>query len=474
MSRDLIWPVILSGGSGTRLWPLSRGLFPKQLLELASDKTMIQETALRVADRSRFHAPMVIANHEHRFLIAEQLRAVAVAPDPLFLEPEGRNTAAAVAVAALIVAEQEPDGLMLVMPSDHVIADLAAFHAAVGAAEQAAHLGRLVTFGIKPDRPETGYGYIKAGAPLTDAGAHEVAAFVEKPDRATAEEYLESGAYSWNSGIFLLPVSLLLSELEAHAPDILSACRAAVDGRTQDLDFVRPDTDAFKSAPSDSIDYAVMEKTDRAAVVKVDMGWNDLGSFEALWQIGEKDEHGNVCRGDVISSDTEDSLLISDGPAVASLGVDGLVVVATKDAVLVCDREKAQDVKAVVEELKRQDREERLTHTVVYRPWGSYETTDLGERFQTKRLVLNPGAKLSLQKHHHRAEHWIVVRGSARVTCDDRVFMLSENESTFIPVGAKHRLENPGKIPLHIIEVQSGSYLGEDDIIRFEDTYGRE
>lgn len=474
MSRDLIWPVILSGGSGTRLWPLSRGLYPKQLLELASDNSMIQETALRVADRARFHAPMVIANNAHRFLIAEQLRAVGTAPAPLFLEPEGRNTAAAVAVAALMVAEQDPDGLMLVMPSDHVIADLTAFHAAARAAEQAARLGRLVTFGITPDRPETGYGYIKAGAPLTDAGAHEVAAFVEKPDRAMAEEYLASGAYSWNSGIFLLPVGLLLGELEAFAPEILSACKAAVAGRTQDFDFVRPDAGAFTSAPSDSIDYAVMEKTDRAAVVKVDMGWNDLGSFEALWQIGEKDAHGNVRRGDVITSDTGDSLLISDGPAVASVGIDGLVVVATKDAVLVCGRDTAQDVKAVVEELKRQGREERLTHTVVHRPWGSYETTDLGERFQTKRLVLNPGAKLSLQKHHHRAEHWIVVRGSARVTCDDKVFMLSENESTFIPVGAKHRLENPGKIPLHIIEVQSGSYLGEDDIVRFEDSYGRD
>lgn len=469
---DKINPVILSGGVGSRLWPLSRALYPKQLLPLATERTMLQETALRVAEAARFAAPLVVANEEHRFMIAEQLRVVGIDPSAIILEPEGRNTAPAVALAALRLAADAPDALMLVMPSDHVIGDVAAFHGAVEAGARAAAADRLVTFGITPERPETGYGYIEAGDALTD-GVRAVRRFVEKPDAATAAEYLASGRFYWNAGIFLFRAGHYLDELERQAPDILAACRAAMEKAASDLCFIRPDAAAFRASPSNSIDYAVMEKTASAAVVPVSMGWSDVGSWTALWEISPRDGDGNSRWGDVIALDSRNSLLRSEGPAIAALGLDDMVVVATRDAVLVAPKERAQDVKKVVDELARSNRGEHINHVVVHRPWGSYQTADMGDRYQVKRLVVKPGEKLSLQKHHHRAEHWIVVQGTAKVTRNDETIILHENESTYIPIGAVHRLENPGKIPLCIIEVQSGSYLGEDDIVRFDDTYGR-
>lgn len=469
---DKINPVILSGGVGSRLWPLSRALYPKQLLPLATERTMLQETALRVAEAARFAAPLVVANEEHRFMIAEQLRVVGIDPSAIILEPEGRNTAPAVALAALRFAADDPDALMLVMPSDHVIGDVAAFHGAIEAGARAAAADRLVTFGITPERPETGYGYIEAGDALTD-GVRAVRRFVEKPDAATAAEYLASGRFYWNAGIFLFRAGRYLDELERQAPDILAACRAAMEKAASDLCFIRPDAAAFRASPSNSIDYAVMEKTASAAVVPVSMGWSDVGSWTALWEISPRDGDGNSRWGDVIALDSRNSLLRSEGPAIAALGLDDMVVVATRDAVLVAPKERAQDVKKVVDELARSNRGEHINHVVVHRPWGSYQTADMGDRYQVKRLVVKPGEKLSLQKHHHRAEHWIVVQGTAKVTRNDETIILHENESTYIPIGAVHRLENPGKIPLCIIEVQSGSYLGEDDIVRFDDTYGR-
>ncbi len=469
---DKINPVILSGGVGSRLWPLSRALYPKQLLPLATERTMLQETALRVSEAARFAAPLVVANEEHRFMIAEQLRVVGIDPSAIILEPEGRNTAPAVALAALRLAADDPDALMLVMPSDHVIGDVAAFHGAVEAGARAAAADRLVTFGITPERPETGYGYIEAGDALTD-GVRAVRRFVEKPDAATAAEYLASGRFYWNAGIFLFRAGHYLDELERQAPDILAACRAAMEKAASDLCFIRPDAAAFRASPSNSIDYAVMEKTASAAVVPVSMGWSDVGSWTALWEISPRDGDGNSRWGDVIALDSRNSLLRSEGPAIAALGLDDMVVVATRDAVLVAPKERAQDVKKVVDELARSNRGEHINHVVVHRPWGSYQTADMGDRYQVKRLVVKPGEKLSLQKHHHRAEHWIVVQGTAKVTRNDETIILHENESTYIPIGAVHRLENPGKIPLCIIEVQSGSYLGEDDIVRFDDTYGR-
>ncbi|MEX1147867.1 MAG: mannose-1-phosphate guanylyltransferase/mannose-6-phosphate isomerase, partial [Sphingomonadales bacterium] len=402
-----------------------------------------------------------------------QLRAVGVRPETILLEPEGRNTAPAVALAALFLAEAKgEDALMLVMPSDHVIRKTDAFAAAIAQTRSAAAKGALVTFGVTPDRPETGYGYIEKGAAAGD-GVFQVSAFVEKPDTATAEQYLATGRYFWNAGIFLFTAKSYLDALEQHAPEILDACRAAMNACASDLDFHRPDRDAFTACPSNSIDYAVMEKTDRAMVVPVDMGWSDVGSWSALWDISDKDADRNVVDGDVIATDTRGSLLRSEGPAIATVGVDNMVVVATVDAVLVAHKDKVQNVKQVVDALARARRSEHLTHRVVYRPWGSYQTSDAGERFQVKRLVVKPGEKLSLQKHLHRAEHWVVVRGTARVTRGEDTFLLHENESTYIPIGETHRLENPGKILLHIVEVQSGAYLGEDDIVRFDDTYGR-
>ena len=469
----LITPVILSGGSGSRLWPLSRKALPKQLLPLAGTATMIQETATRARGEG-FAAPVVISNQEYRFLIAEQLRAAGIADARIILEPAGRNTAPAAAVAALKVLEDDPDGLVLLMPSDHVVGDVKAFRAAVKIAAKAALAGALVTFGVKPSAPETGYGYIKAGAALAGVpGALKVERFVEKPDRATAETYFASGEYFWNSGIFLFSAKAFLAEMERLEPSMLASCRDAVAHAHRDLDFIRLGEAAFLACPSQSIDYAVMEHAANAAVVPVEMGWSDVGSWQSLWDIAPRGPDGNSVLGDVVIQNSRDSYIRSEGPMVAVVGVENLVVVATKDAVLVSHRDSTQDVKKVVEELEARGRGHHIHHTVVHRPWGSYEGVDAGERFQVKRIIVKPGAKLSLQMHNHRAEHWVVVSGTALVTCDDKQIRLQENESTFIPQGARHRLENPGKVPLHLIEVQSGAYLGEDDIVRFEDTYGR-
>ena len=469
-----IIPVILSGGSGTRLWPVSRHLFPKQLLPLFGERSLLQETAARLSAEHLFAAPILVANEEHRFIIAEQLRQIGVSPAAMLLEPEPRNTAPAIALAALAIAEEDGSRLMLVLPSDHVIRDVAAFHAAVETGARAAGQGHLVTFGIVPDRPETGYGYVERGAALKRmAGVHAVARFVEKPDAARAADFVSGGKHFWNSGMFLFSADAYLAELGRHAPEMLAACRVAMEGRAPDLGFERPDAAAFAASPADSIDYAVMEKTDRAALVPVDMGWSDVGSWRALWDLAEKDAAGNAMFGDVLAEACAGSLLQAHGPAIAAIGLEDMVVVTTKDAVLVAPKSRAQEVKKLVERLAAEGRTEHLSHPLVYRPWGSYETTDAGPRFQTKRIIVKPGEKLSLQKHHHRAEHWIVVQGTARVTCDDKVMLLTENQSTYIPLGAVHRLENPGRIPLHLIEVQSGAYLGEDDIERLDDTYGR-
>jgi mannose-1-phosphate guanylyltransferase/mannose-6-phosphate isomerase len=469
----MIHPVILSGGVGSRLWPLSRSLYPKQLLPLAGERTMIQETALRVSGE-QFARPLVICNHEHRFLIAEQMREAAIIPDTIVLEPVGRNTAPAAAIAALILAERDPQALMMLLPADHVVLLRDAFEDAAAAAAAAAREGALVLFGIEARAPEIGFGYIERGAAL-DGAEHcfRVAGFFEKPDRAKAETYVASGRHYWNSGMFLFRADVYLEELARLEPKMLAAAKAALSAGKRDLDFFRLDEAAFANSPSQSIDYAVMEHTARAAVVPVDMGWSDVGSWLSLWEIADKDDAGNVLRGDVIAHRTKNSYLRSEGPFVAAIGVEDIAVVATVDALLVTSRAEAQHVKHVVEELSRQGRELHMNHRRVWRPWGSYDSVDSGPGFQVKRITVNPGAKLSLQKHAQRAEHWVVVSGVAKVTCDDRVFTLKENESTFIPLGAKHRLENPGSEPLHIIEVQSGRYLGEDDIVRFDDVYGR-
>lgn len=463
-----ILPVILSGGSGTRLWPLSREAYPKQFLPLVGDATMLQATWNRVAAIAG-KAPIVVANQEHRFMAAEQLRECNVTPQALILEPVGRNTAPAIAIAALQALAAGEDALLLVLPSDHVVRDDAAFHAAVKQAAAAADSGKLVTFGIVPTAPETGYGYIKAQA---GDGVHAVDRFVEKPDLTTAQQYVASGEYYWNSGMFLFKASRYLQELDALQPAILAACRTALDKASRDSDFIRLDADAFAASPSDSIDYAVMEKTADAAVVPLDAGWNDVGSWSALWEVSDKDADGNACHGDVIALDCRNSYAYGNR-LIAMVGLEDVVVVETDDAVFVGHKDRVQDVKEIVGQIKRDGRSEAAAHRKVYRPWGAYDSIDNGARFQVKRITVKPGATLSLQMHHHRAEHWIVVSGTAEVTRGDEVILLAENQSTYIPLGVTHRLKNPGKLPLELIEVQSGSYLGEDDIVRFEDQYGR-
>lgn len=469
----VVTPVILSGGAGARLWPASRSAYPKQFLPLYSDRTMIQETLTRVTGPS-FASPIVVCAADHRFIVAEQMRQINVKDAQIILEPSARNTAPAAAVAALQMLAVGNDGPMLLMPSDHAIQDHAAFLEAIAAALPAAQAGALVTFGIRPAHAETGYGYIKIAAQLAGSDAvFGVDRFVEKPDSVTAEAYLADGSYVWNSGIFLLSPQTYVKEVERLNPAMLAACRAAIAGAKDNSDFLWLDPVAFDSCPSDSIDYAVMEKTSCAAVVPVQMGWNDLGAWSALWEVGAKDESGTVCVGDVIALNTQDCYLRADHRVVAVAGVRDLVVVETDDAVLVTHRQCAQEIKEVVSQLKAADRYEHSHHTTVCRPWGNYRSIDAGERFQVKRIVVQPGERLSLQKHYHRAEHWIVVAGTALVTRCSETFQLNENESTFIRAGEVHRLENPGKLPLHLIEVQSGSYLGEDDIVRYEDGYGR-
>jgi len=467
----MIVPVILSGGTGSRLWPLSREVYPKQLLPLVNERTMLQNTVLRVQGIEALAAPMVVCNEEHRFMVAEQLRQLGIQPQSVILEPVGRNTAPAVAVAALKALESGEDPLLLVLPADHIIHDEAAFRAAVARVAPAAGGGKLATFGILPSRPETGYGYIRAEA--GGEGVSPVQAFVEKPDLQTAREYLETGGYYWNSGMFLFRASRFLQELERFRPEIPIACREALGDARQDLDFLRLDRDAFARCPSDSIDYAVMEHTREAVVAPLDVGWNDVGAWSALWEVGERDGDDNVVQGDVLSEASSGCYLRAESRLLATVGVENLVVVETPDAVLVAHRDRVQDVKTIVERLKQAGREEGSSHRKVYRPWGSYDSIDAATRFQVKRITVNPGAALSLQMHHHRAEHWVVVRGTARITRGDEVILLSENQSTYIPLGTTHRMENPGKIPLEIIEVQSGSYLGEDDIVRLDDVYGR-
>jgi mannose-1-phosphate guanylyltransferase/mannose-6-phosphate isomerase len=474
MARALIHPVVLSGGSGTRLWPLSRALSPKQLLPLVSDRSLLQETVLRVAEPERFAPPLVIANDEHRFQVGEQLRLIGIRPRALVLEPKGRNTAPAIAVAALMLGADDPDALLLVLPSDHAIQDRAGFLAGVERAAAAARTGALVTFGIKPNRAETGYGYIRRGAPWPGiGGCFAVAEFVEKPPAARAEAMLVSGGYDWNSGMFVLPAKLYLQELARLDGAMVDACRRAIAEAKRDLDFLRLGAEAFGSARAVSIDYAVMEHTKAAAVVPVDIGWSDVGSFDALWQAGAKDADGNVTMGDVVAEDTRNSYLRSEHGLVTALGVEDLVVVATADAVLVVPRSRSADLKQLVARLERDGRTELHNHPLVERPWGSYRSIHNGERVQVKHIVVKPGGRLSLQYHHKRAEHWVVVRGTARVTRGDEVTMLGADQSTYIPIGMPHRLENPGDTPVHLIEVQTGSYLGEDDIVRLEDTYGR-
>ena len=463
-------PVILSGGSGTRLWPLSRRHYPKQFLPLVSNHTMIQETLLRLTGIAGLKAPIAVCNEDHRFMMAEQLREIDISPNAIILEPLGRNTAPAVALAALTAISE--DDVLLILPADHVIEDVVAFQYAVNQAKTLAEQGYLVTFGIVPTEPETGYGYIKRSTENVGP-AYTVASFVEKPNLETAQRYLKSGDYYWNSGMFAFKASSFLSELQKFNPVMLEKCQQALKRAQIDMDFVRLDKEIFATCPSDSIDYAVMEKTEKAVVIPMDAAWNDVGSWSALWEVTEKDASGNAIIGDVFTVDTQNSFIHAHSKLVTVVGLSDVVVVETDDAVMIAAKDRVQDVKDIVDQLKAQGRVEADIHRKAYRPWGHYDLVDTGERHQTKRIVVKPGGKLSLQKHHHRAEHWVVVKGTALITKGDEQILITENESTYIPLGIVHCLENPGVIPLEIVEVQSGSYLGEDDIIRFNDVYGR-
>lgn len=468
----MITPVILAGGNGSRLWPLSRKSYPKQFLPLTGQGSMLQMTLQRL-EALQPDAPYVICNEDHRFLVAEQLRQQGVNDACIMLEPEGRNTAPAIALAALQATRNGDDPLLFVLPADHQIRDAEAMHRCVREAMALADEGRIVTFGITPTQPETGYGYIRRDEPIGEHG-FGIRQFVEKPDTDTAQAYLDSGDYYWNSGMFLLRAKCYLQELERYQPEMLSVCRASLDGTLNDtLGFVRVDAAAFASCPANSIDYAVMEKTERSAMVPLDAGWSDIGSWSSLWDVSDKDDCDNLLQGDVLARDSRGLTVRADSRLVATLGVEDLVVIETTDAVLVADKSRVQDVGKLVDELKDQQRSECENHREVYRPWGSYDSIDRGDRYQVKRITVNPGAKLSVQMHHHRAEHWVVVSGTAKVTNGEDTYLVTENESTYIPIGQVHALENPGTIPLELIEIQSGSYLGEDDIVRFEDKYGR-
>ena len=469
----MILPVVMAGGTGSRLWPLSRELYPKQFLTVSGEQTMLQQTFARL-EGIEHTSPLLICNEEHRFIAAEQLRLGQFPHSSIILEPVGRNTAPAIALAAfqaLRSVKQGEDPVLLVLAADHLIENTAAFQTSVEKALPFAQSGKLVTFGIVPTAPETGYGYIKTGDKT--GNAFSVDKFVEKPDSKTANEYLSSGDYYWNSGMFLFKASRYIEELSKHSPEILNTCKAAMKEIVPDADFVRIDKDAFQSCPDDSIDYAVMEKTDSAMVIPMDAGWSDVGSWSALWDVSNKDENNNVVRGDIITINSKNNYVHSNNKLVATVGIENLVVVETKDAILVANKEQVQDVKTVVNHLKNAGRTEHKIHREVYRPWGKYDSLDFGDRDQVKRITVKPGAKLSIQMHHHRAEHWIIVSGTAKVTNGDKTMLLTENESTYIPIGQIHALENPGVLPLELIEVQSGAYLGEDDIVRFEDRYGR-
>jgi mannose-1-phosphate guanylyltransferase len=468
-----IIPVLMIGGYGTRLWPLSREQYPKQFLSLFSGgKTMLQATLQRL-NGMQIEPPLLICNEEHRFLAAEQLRVLGYTNVCILLEPVARNTAPTVALAALQATKNNKDTVLLVLAADHFISDIAAFQRSVQTAISLAIAGKLVTCGVIPTRAEVGYGYIECGAPIDDTGSFKVNRFIEKPDARTAQNYIASGNFLWNSGMFVFKASRYLQELECFAPTIFQACRNAMSDAKEDLTFVRVDKTAFEACPSDSIDYAVMEKTKDAAVVPLDAGWSDVGSWSALWEVSAKDENNNVLRGDVLAYNSTDSYVHSNSRLIAAVGIKNLVIVETKDAILVADKSQTQEIKKVVDLLKAKNRSEHKNHREAYRPWGMYDSIDNGVRYQVKRITVKPGAKLSVQMHHHRAEHWIVVSGTAKITNGDKSYLLTENQSTFIPVGQIHALENPGKIPLELIEVQSGAYLEEDDIVRLEDRYGR-